>query len=159
MTWAGAASADRAWHAGLNLRSELGTHPIRAGGGVQLDRLELTLVLDPMWWTDGQHDIDAVMGWRVDDRGLGLFAGWRNTSLGLSGGRHYQEKLLLGVSSPMDAISTSWFAATWGFEVSTVVAKHGADLPTEWISFETGRDFIDLVNFAMFVRFDYAAGF
>ena len=36
--WANVAAADEAsptaWHAGLNIRTDLGTHPIRVDGGV-----------------------------------------------------------------------------------------------------------------------------
>jgi hypothetical protein len=37
-----------------------------------------------------------------------------------------------------------------------VLVKHGAGLPSEWISFASGRDFVDLVNFGMFVTVEYA---
>jgi hypothetical protein len=157
--WASGASADSAlhsWHAGLNLRTELGTHPIRADGGIDLGSVELTLVLDPMFWTDGQHDIDLLSAWPVTSGGLAVLGGVRTTSLGLTGGRHWQDKLLLGVTAPIGGFGDS-LRVVWGFELATVVVKHGADLPAEWISFDSGRDFIDLVNFAMFVRFDYAS--
>ena len=44
------------------------------------------------------------------------------------------------------------------FELATVIIKHGGDLPSDWISFASGRDFIDLVNFGMFVTVEYATG-
>jgi len=145
---------DRSWHAGINLRTELGTHPMRINGGMRIDPLELNLVLDPMFWTDGQHDLDLVGTTSVNESGLGVLVGLRSTSIGLSGGRHFHELLLLGISAPLAGFGDA-LGATWGFELGTVVLKHGAGLPTETISFASGRDFIDLVNFAMFVRFDY----
>ena len=38
-----------------------------------------------------------------------------------------------------------------------MVVKHGGGLPTDWISFEQGRDFVDLINFGMFVTFEYTS--
>lgn len=145
---------ERSWHAGINLRTELGTHPMRVNGGMRIAPIELNLVLDPMFWTDGQHDLDLVGTMSVTESELGVFAGLRSTSLGLSGGRHYHELLLLGLSAPLGGFGDA-VGATWGFELGTVILKHGAGLPTETISLASGRDFIDLVNVAMFVRFDY----
>jgi hypothetical protein len=152
----GPAAADTTWHAGLNLRAELGTHPIRAGGGVGLGNFDVNLVLDPMFWTDGQHDIDLIVGWGPCPRAWGPIAGWRTTAIGLAGGNQYQEKLVLGVSAPLPSFSHH-IRARWAFELATVIVKHGGDLPSEWISFASGRDFIDLVNFGMFVRIEYAS--
>jgi hypothetical protein len=118
------AHAERHWHAGLNLRGDLGTHPIRAGAGVELGRVDTTLVLDPMFWTDGL------------------------------GGTQFQQKLLVGVGAPLPQLGP--FRSRFSFELATVVVKHGADLPADWISFATGRDFIDLVNFGMFLTVEYA---
>src|SRR4026207_492203 len=48
----------RDWHAGLNLRTDFGTHPLRLDGGVRFDRFDVILVVDPMIWLDGQNDTD-----------------------------------------------------------------------------------------------------
>jgi hypothetical protein len=149
------AHADR-WHAGLDLRADPGTHPIRTGGGLEHGRLDTMLVLDPMVLTDGQHDADLFATWRLSESGWGVLGGWRTTAIDLAGGHQFQDKLLLGVGAPLP-----WFGSSirvrWAFELATVVVKHGADLPTEWISFASGRDFIDLVNFGMFVTIEYAS--
>jgi hypothetical protein len=150
---AASARADTRWHAGLNLRADTGTHPIRAGGGLGFGGTDVTLVLDPMFWTDGQHDLDALATYGVADGGFGPIAGWRTTVIGVLGGTQLQEKLVLGVGAKLPRI---WrLDVRWHFELATLVVKHGADLPTEWISFATGRDFIDLVNFGMFVTVEY----
>ena len=44
----GSAQAETRWHAGLNVRAELSTHPIRVGAGVQFGHVDTTLVLDPI---------------------------------------------------------------------------------------------------------------
>jgi hypothetical protein len=151
---AGTASAESQWHVGLNLRPDLGTHPIRAGGGVQLEHVDLTLVLDPMFWTDGQHDLDALAFWAPCSMGWGLFGGWRTSTIALLGGTQLQEKLLLGVGAPLPPLGR--FRSRFHFELATVIVKHGADLPSDWVSFASGRDFIDLVNFGAFVTIEYA---
>lgn len=150
--WSTSASAEQ-WSAGLNLRPELGTHPIRIGAGIERGHLDLGLVLDPMFLLDGQHDIDLLGGWRACERGWGVVAGWRTSTIGLLGGRHYQEKLVIAASAPLPSFRQ--FRVRWAFELATVVVKHGADLPTDWISFESGRDLVDLVNFGTFIRIDY----
>lgn len=154
MALSGRAHADMRWHAGLNLRADLGTHPIRVGAGVQFPYVDTTLVLDPMFWTDNQHDIDALAFWAPCPRAWGLFGGWRTSAIGILGGRQYQEKLLVGIGAPLPKLTRS-ITARWSFELATVLVKHGGDLPTDWISFASGRDFIDLVNFGMFVSIEY----
>lgn len=152
--WTTAAHAETRWHAGLDLRAEIGTHPIRAGGGLGFGKkLDTTLVLDPMFWTDGQHDIDLFASWGIADGGYGPIAGWRTTAIGIVGGRQFQEKLLVGFGAKLPSLRG--LDVRWHFELATVIAKHGADLPTDWISFASGRDFIDLVNFGMFLTVEF----
>jgi hypothetical protein len=148
-----AALADE-WHAGLNLRADLGTHPIRAGGGVDLGRFDTMLVLDPMFWTDGQHDIDLYSTVKLSERGWGVVAGLRVSAIGISGGHQFQDKLVLGVAAPLPLGPP--LRARWAFEAATMLVKHGGDLPSSWISFETGRDFVDLINFGMFVTVEWS---
>lgn len=143
------------WHAGLNVRGDLGTHPIRVGGGVELGSVDTMLVLDPMFWTDGQHDIDALAFWSPCSS-WGLLAGWRTSTIGLLDGTQFQQKLVLGVGAPLPRLGKH-IRTRFAFELSTLVVKHGADLPSDWISFASGRHFIDLVNFGMFVTIEYAS--
>jgi hypothetical protein len=162
-SWVGAgdagAEAPRLWHAGLNARADLGTHPIRIDAGVQTGATDVTLVLDPMFWTDGQFDIDLLGEWQFARSGWGLVSGLRWTSIGVGDGRQSQDKVILGLGAPLAGRDGAPVRVRWTFEAAAVVVKHGAGLPTEWISFGSGRDFIDLINFGMSVSFDYAAPF
>lgn len=151
---AGAAHGD-SFHAGLNIRADPGTHPIRAQVGVEYGVLDTTLVLDPMYWTDGQHDIDLLLQWRLVPAGWNVLTGWRTTAIDLQGGTQFQQKLLLGFGAPLPFFGDLPLRAKWSLELAALVVKHGADLPTAWISFDSGRDFIDLLNFGMFVTFEY----
>lgn len=152
---AGPARAD-GWHAGLDLRVDQGAHPIRVGGGVELGRHDLMLVLDPMAWTDDQHDLDVLAYYRLVPAGWSLLYGWRTTAIGIADGHQLQEKLLLGFGAPLPFFGRLPVRARWSFELASLVVKHGAGLPRQWISFDSGRDFIDLLNFGMFVTFEYA---
>lgn len=140
------------WHAGLNLRADSGAHPIRLTGGWELPAADLALTLDPMFWTDGEHDLDAIARFRP--AGWGPLAGWRTSIIEIAGGAQLQHKLLVGVGAALPDLGP--LRARWAFELATVVVKHGGDLPSAWISFASGRDFIDLVNFGMFVTLEYA---
>lgn len=149
----GTARAD--WHAGLNLRVDQGSHPIRAGGGVSFGNHDFSLVVDPMYWTDDQFDLDALGYYELSRAGWALLYGWRTTAIGVGSGHQFQEKLLLGVGAPLPFFGHLPLRARWSFELAALVVKHGADLPRQWISFDSGRDFIDLLNFGMFVTFEY----
>jgi len=149
-----AARADE-WHAGLNLRADSGAHPLRVGGGVEVGAFDIAAALDPMVVFDQQFDADLFAVWRFGGHGWGVLGGWRTSIIGIAGGQQYQEKLLVGLSGALPQISDS-LRAHWGFELATVIVKHGGNLPTDWISFASGRDFIDLINFGMFVTFEYA---
>jgi hypothetical protein len=150
------ANAETRWSTGLNLRPELGTHPLRIGVGVEHGLTDLAFVLDPMFVFDGQHDIDLLAGWRACEAGWGAIAGWRTSAIGLVGGNQLQQKLVIGLTAPLP--SPRRLRIRWALELATVVVKHGADLPTDWISFATGRDFVDLINVGTFVRIDHVSG-
>lgn len=152
---AASAHAEPSWHAGVELRGDLGTHPIRIGGGIELGRFDTALVVDPMFWTDDQIDTDLRVFWSPCSRAWGVLAGWRTSTIGILGGTEFQEKLLVGVGAPLPQLGKH-IRARFHFELAAVLVKHGADLPVDWISFASGRDFIDLLNFGMFVSFEYA---
>jgi hypothetical protein len=143
------------WHAGLNLRADSGAHPIRVTGGYQFcNTVDASLTLDPMFFTDGQHDIDALA--HIWPKRYSLLLGWRTSIIGVAGGNQFQQKAVVGVGAPLPSVLG--LRTRWSFELATVVARHGAGLPTKTISFAAGRDFIDLLNFGMFVtvEFDHA---
>jgi hypothetical protein len=154
LTLTRAASADIAPHAGLNLRADSGAHPIRVIAGIDTGALDLSLTLDPMVITDGQFDTDLLTTTRITGSGWGVVVGWRNTAIAILGGREYQEKLVLGIGAPLPLFGDLSVRMRWTFEAATVVLKHGAGLPADWISFKQGRDFIDLINFGMSVTFE-----
>lgn len=151
---AGAAHADASLHAGLNLRADSGAHPVRVIGGIDTGPLDVSVTLDPMVPFDGQFDADLLTTTRLSDGGWGLIVGWRSTAIGILGGHQLQEKLVLGIGAPLPQIGSLPLRTRWAFEAATVIVKHGGGLPTDWISFQQGRDFVDLINFGMFVTIE-----
>jgi hypothetical protein len=148
------AHADIDGHAGLNLRADNSAHQIRVMAGIDTGVVDLSVTLDPMVITDGQLDTDVLATWKVTDGGWGIITGFRNPRIGILGGREFQERLLLGVGAPLPLFGDLSVRIRWGFEAGLVIVKHGGDLPTDWISFKQGRDFVDLINFGMFVTFE-----
>jgi len=146
--------ADVSGHAGLNLRPDNGAHQVRVTAGLDAGAFDLSLTLDPMVITDGQLDTDVLATVKVTDSGWGIITGFRNTRIGILGGNEFQEKLIVGVGAPLPLLGDLSARLRWGLEAATVIVKHGADLPTDWISFAQGRDFVDLINFGMFVTFE-----
>ena len=112
------------------------------------------LVVDPMFWTDGQMSTDMLLQWR-SDASVHAIAGWRVTSLGIAGGTQLQQNLLLGLGMDLPTFLDGAVRGQWGLELAMLVVKSGADLPAEFLNFSSARRYIDLVNFAMFARFEY----
>ena len=152
---AGPVRADTSLHAGLNLRADSGAHAVRGIGGLDTGPLDVSVTLDPMVVFDGQFDADLTTTTKISEGGWGILAGWRSTAIGIQGGRQLQEKLVLGVTAPLPRISDLPIRARWGFEAAAVIVKHGGGLPTDWIKFEQGRDFVDLINFGMFITVEF----
>ena len=62
---------------------------------------------------------------------------------------------MLGIGAPLPQLGSLPIRARWAFEAAAVIVKHGGGLPTDFISFAEGRDFIDLINFGMFITVEY----
>jgi hypothetical protein len=153
------ADAPRDVHAGLNFRTDFGTHPLRVDGGVRFGALDTILVLDPMFFTDGQHDVDLLLDRRFAPRHWSLLFGWRTTAVALAGGHQFQQKSVLGVAGRLPELWEGRLRAQAGLECTILWVNHGADLPTDWISFESGRHVADRINFGLFLRFEHATAF
>jgi len=141
-------------HGGLNLRTDLGVHPLRLDGGVRYGILDVVLVLDPMVLTDGQASTDLLLQLR-SDVGIAGIAGWRLTTVGIADGIQFQQNLVLGVGMDLPSFFGGAVRGQGGLELAMMIVKHGADLPSEVISFASGRHYIDLVNFGMFARYEF----
>jgi len=143
-------------HAGLNLRTDPGVHPIRLDAGIGWGPFDAVLVLDPMFWTDGQVSTDLLLQWRP--AGLAAFAGWRTTAVPLLDGPQWQQNLLLGAGADLPRFFDGHLRGQFGFELAAMMLKHGGGLPDESISFESGRHYIDFLNMAFFLRLETGLG-
>jgi|GEM_PF-1024773 len=141
-------------HGGLNLRTDLGVHPLRIDFGAQYGPLDITVVVDPMFPIDNQFSSDLLVAWRFD-LGIAPIAGWRMTAIGLAGGPQLQQNLVAGVGIDLPEFF-GLVRGQLGLEMAAVVVKHGGGLPTEILSFESARHYLDLLNFGMFARYEFA---
>lgn len=142
---------------GLNLRTDLGAHPLRIDVGWQRKNADLVLVLDPMFWTDGQSSTDLLASWIFENKAR-PFVGWRLNTVALREGRQLQQNLVTGMGLGLPEFFDGKLRGAWGFELAMMVVKHGGGLPSEVLSFASARNYLDLVNFGMFVRLDFHLG-
>src|SRR5687768_15998143 len=72
------------WHIGLNMRTDLGTRPVRIDAGVRTGRMDWLVVLDPQGLIDNHFDLDVIAQFhphRVP--GWSVFLGHRTTVFAL----------------------------------------------------------------------------
>lgn len=128
------AHAERELFGGLNVRTDLGTQFVRAGGSLRFDRLSFDAVVDPYgYWSGEQHDTELLAGWDLWSGGWAVLAGWRVSSVPLLGIRYYQEKLVVGTSAPLGVPPFRWLRARIGAEWALTVVRHGSEVPTFWV--------------------------
>jgi hypothetical protein len=149
------AAADE-WHAGGDFHTGLGVHLVRVGGGVQIGRLDLTALVDPLVVLDGQHDLDLRAVWRPTPARWGFVGGVRVTTLAIDDGTRVYDKLLVGAEAPLPTIAG--LRAYAGVEMAVTLLEHGAGLPTEHYEVSGGRWFWERHDFGMYLRVEYAAG-
>ena len=136
---------------GLNIRTDYGVHSTRLDFGVRYQDYELDLVLDRMFWTNGQAHTDLLLQWH-NEAGFSGFGGYRLSLIPLLDGPQSQHNLLLGCAADLPQFFGGLLRGQAGFELAMTLVKAGGGLPAEYISFESGRSYIDLVNMALFIR-------
>lgn len=141
------------FHGGINLRTDLGTHPLRIDGGVRYKQLDFVLVLDPMYFLDEQSSTDIFAEWRGKN-GLSPLLGWRFNTIGLIDGSQVQHNLLVGGALDTPKFLDGRIRGQVGLEMAMMLVKHGGGGPVETIGFSSGRRFVDFVNFALFLRIE-----
>jgi hypothetical protein len=150
---AGTAGADASMHAGLDVRTDLGTHHARLPLGYRACQWDTTLVLDPLAVLDGEHDLDLVVE-RYFGQRIGLLAGYRWSAISVDGGFHHQQRTLLGVTGTGPSFFDDRLRTKFSLEVATLWVKHGGGAETEWISAD--RNLLDHFSFGLSVRIEYA---
>ncbi len=144
------------WHAGIEVRAELALHPLRIAGGIELCKLDVTAVADPLGLIDGQHDLDVVAGYAVGATGWRLGGGLRLTTIAVAGGLHWEERLLAGATAPVAGIGRR-LRATVGLEASALIVKHGGGGVTDWLSLSVGRTAWEAFDLGVYLRFEYGS--
>ena len=141
----------RAWHVGAALRSDLGTHFLRLAAGIRRPGVDLTLVVDPLVVFDDIHDLDVLVEPCLG-HGWSALAGVRVTSIGLSEGRHWQDKLLVGVSADLPPLAGGAIRGRFGLELASLIVTHGGGTRTDWL--DLGRTWSDSFQLGLFARIE-----
>lgn len=145
------------WHAGIELRPGYAVRPVRLGGGVGWNALEARLVLDPLAFIDGIHDLDLSGAYWLGASGYALAAGWRSTTLFLGEETEWQQTVLGGALAQLPTLGLVGFRALVGLELSLLLLRHGGGLPAEANCFCDALGTSETLGFAVFVRMEYAA--
>ena len=144
------------WHAGAELRPGYAVRPLRIGGGASWAPFEARLVLDPLAFTDGIHDLDLSGAYWLGTSGYALSLGWRPTTVFLDEGVEWQESVLAGALARLPTLGLGGFRALVGVEASVLLFRHGGGLPTEANCFCDGLTVSETLGFAVLLRIEYA---
>ena len=151
----GTARAEEIFHIGLDVRTDLGTHHTRLPIGVRWGAWDATAVLDPMYFLDGQHDLDVLGEYFFGSR-IGFLWGWRWSAIDVDDGTHHQHRSVLGVTALGPTFFDDRLRTSFSLELATLWVKHGGGVEADWISFD--RNFHDSMSLGLFVRIEYAHG-
>jgi len=151
----GSAQADQLFHAGLDMRTDLGAHHTRVPIGIRTAQWDGTLVVDPMFLLDGQHDLDLLGEYYFGPR-IGVFIGWRWSAIAVAGGVHNQQRSLVGITGLGPMFFNGALRTSASVELSTLWLKHGGGVDMDWISAD--RNLHDSFGLGIFVRVEYARG-
>jgi hypothetical protein len=160
LAFAAPARADLSWRAGLDVHGTdaafAARRPVGIASGLRYGAVEGSVVVDPMMLILGWEMLDVTAGrWIADDR-IELLGGWRQVSGRLSGGRRYDEGLLLGVDSV--GVSSGRFRIAFGAEVTTSVWRHGARIPGDSIQLILNMELATRIELLLHVRFEITGG-
>ena len=145
---AGQARADQWVHAGLDMRTDLGTHHTRVPIGFRNDNWDATLVVDPMFVLDGQHDLDAI-GEHFFGPRIGVFFGWRWSALRVADGVHHQQRSIVGITGIGPSLFGEALRTSASLELATLWVKHGGGVEMDWISADRNVGLSVAVNIAL----------
>ncbi len=127
------AGNDRAVFAGVDVRTDLGTHMARLAAGVQVDRTALNLVVDPYGYVEGtQHDTELSVERDLWPAGWSVLVGWRVESTRILGTHYFHEKPFVGVSAPLPTFFGGRLRARCAAELELTLLSHNRSLPEVW---------------------------
>lgn len=147
------AVAGNTFHTGIDVRTDLGTHHARLPLGVRWERWGATVVLDPMYLLDGEHDLD-LLGEHFFGPRIGVLFGWRWSAIGLANRHHHQHRSLVGVTAVGPEFFSGRVQTSASLELAMLLVKHGGGTPTQWIAWD--RSLLDHFAFGLFARIEYA---
>lgn len=150
--------ADRGWFAGLNLRTDYGSHRFRITTGLHRGPLAGTVVIDPKVLFDTRaNDVDLLTEWSFAPGGWAALGGYRLTQVSIDRGVQYHHEVLFGITAGLPALADRRIRTRFGIEVELSMARHGDGLDTEWFSVDSDRHYRDLVSLNLFLRAEYTS--
>jgi hypothetical protein len=152
---AGSARAEQWVHAGLDMRTDLGAHHTRVPLGIRTSSWDGTIVIDPMFVLDGQHDLDLIGEYYFGPR-IGVFVGWRWSALRVADGVHHQQRSIVGITGVGPSFFDEALRTSASLELATLWLKHGGGVEMDWISAD--RNLHDSFGLGLFIRVEYARG-
>jgi hypothetical protein len=141
---------------GVNLRTDLATHTVRANVGARLGCWSVGLVVDPYgYYSDTQKDTEVFVERDLRHGGWAVLAGWRFESAPVLGIRWHLEKPFIGVSAAAPRWLFGVVRVAFAAEIAFTLVEHGRGLPSVWFHEhdEVLRNAFDL---GFFARFDLA---
>lgn len=139
-------------HAGVAVRTDLEAHGVRVPVGLRTGAWDTTLVLDPLFFYDRQHDLDVLVEWHPGER-IALLLGWRWSIVQVAGGLHQQQRSVVGVTAAGPRFWSARLRTSASLELSTLWVKHGGGVDVDWISAD--RNLADAFRLGLFVRIEY----
>jgi hypothetical protein len=156
-TGARPARGERTAFAGVDVRTDLGTHMWRLSAGLGAGCTSLTVVVDPLGYRGIQHDTEAFVEREVSATGWAVLGGWRVGATRVLGTGYFHQKPFVGVSAPMPRMLGGRLRARFAGEVELTLVSHGSSLPEVWLwqRDEIVRDGLDI---GFFLRVEYVRG-
>ncbi len=150
------AHGDTSWRTGLDFHGTdaafAARRPIGVATGLRCGPMEGSVVIDPMVFVLGWEMLDFTVGrWLASDR-VELITGWRQVSGRLSGGRRYDEEMLLGADAV--AIALGRLRLVFGAELETSVWRHGAHIRNDTIDLALNADLATRIELLLHMRFE-----
>ena len=122
---------ERTYGAGIMMRTDRVTQSARVGGGVQVGRLAVNVVLDPDGYrqTGEQSDTDVYAELDVWRR-WSVLAGWRVGITPVVGTWLWEHHPFVGVSAPLPSLFWGHVQMRFGGELAVFALAHGDGLST-----------------------------
>ncbi len=150
--------SERAYFAGLLVRTDRSTQLTRFSGGIKSGRVALNVVLDPIGYDRAGQQSDTDVFVEVDViRNWALIGGWRVVVSPVLGSWYWEHRPFAGISAPLPSLMWGRVRMRVAGEVSVPLVKHGDDLPTMTVI--DSKETREVMTWSLFLRAELTGGF